>query len=235
MLESRTTEFGDILDARQQTHKTHPLGEPLRRSESAQGNIAMSRPMSGYDLPRSESQQYNYNYNRNQRNSTMSMAGLITGSASNARDLGNQERSTGNIQRTMTYEELAERHRKRISKLQDPVSSKMKEEVALVQAKEKWERQKRQEKEEMKRREADKALRQQEREREGGNQEGWRPTGVMKEDSVKKAEEWRRSVHNGLDGMAGEASSRGQGSGYGQPQVGSGNTGKRRMSSHLAN
>jgi hypothetical protein len=133
----------------------------------------------------------------------------------------------------MTYEELADRHRKRISKLQDPVSSKMKEEVALAEAKEKWERQKRAEKEEMRRREAEGMLRQKEGERVAPAAVAFRGEGA------KKAEEWRRSVHTDLN-MAGQAgqpqrASRAPGQmGQGEQPAGMAGRNSRRMSSHLA-
>lgn len=230
MLETRVSDFGAIPHQRQSTHETYPTHEALRRTESAHANIAMSRPMSNYDLARPVSQ---YDTMPIQRSSNLSTPGMITGSA--ARGHEGQPRS-GSMQRTMTYEELAERHRKRISKLQDPVSSKMNEEVALAQAKDKWERQKRQEKEEMRKREAEKMMRQQEREREmaEGKQVG---SSGAREEALRKAEEWRRSVHTGLDSMGGAAprpraaESVNRGSYMGQ-QPG---MGKRRMSSHMAN
>jgi len=90
----------------------------------------------------------------------------------------------------MTYDELSERHRKRISALQMPVTSQMKEEQNLKAAREKWERQKRAEKAEWERKEkmgppADKG-----RSRAGGKQE-----------VLKSTDEWRRSIDTGLDGF----------------------------------
>ncbi|KAK8858594.1 hypothetical protein IAR55_002823 [Kwoniella newhampshirensis] len=87
-------------------------------------------------------------------------------------------------QRAMTYEELADRHRKRLSKLQDPITSKMNEEIELTEAKARWERQQRAEKEEMRRREREKEARL----LAGGEK------GKGKEEILMSTEEWRRSV-----------------------------------------
>lgn len=230
MLETRTSDFGPHPPHRQSMHDTYPLGEPLRRTESAHAMVnpahGMSRPTSSYDLPRQ------YDTTPHHRLSTLSTGpGVITGSASQA---FNGTSRPASMQRTMTYEELADRHRKRISKLQDPVSSKMKEEVALAEAKEKWERQKRAEKVEMRRREAEGMLRQKEGERVT-------PGPVWgRGDGAKKAEEWRRSVHTDLN-MAGQTgqpqrASKGPGQmGQGEQPVGMAGRNSRRMSSHLAN
>jgi hypothetical protein len=110
-------------------------------------------------------------------------------------------------QRTMTYEEHADRHRQRLSKLQDPVTAKMKEEVDLARAKAQWERQKKREAEEMKKREEAKAIAAvaAPRAQEGHEAEQRRGSGLAKEEALRNADEWRRSIHTGLDGMAGNA------------------------------
>ncbi|WVR06361.1 hypothetical protein IAU60_003392 [Kwoniella sp. DSM 27419] len=81
----------------------------------------------------------------------------------------------------MSVDELAERHRRRMSKLQEPVTSKMKEAEEIEAARKRWERQQRVEKEEMVRKQ---------REREG--QIG--KEGRGKEEVLKTTEQWRRSV-----------------------------------------
>lgn len=205
MLESRVSDFGPIPRQRQSTHDNF---EPLRRTESAH----MSRPISSFDLP-SQSQ---HGTMPNNRSSTISPPGpgVITGSASQS--FGQASRPPS-MQRTMTYEELSDRHRKRISKLQDPVSMKMNEEVAIAEAKEKWERQKRREKEEMKQRERERMAR----------AEAVQPAvgGLPREAGVKKAEEWRKSVHTDLNMAGGVAGPR-----TGQQQ----GMGARRGSTHFA-
>lgn len=124
------------------------------------------------------------------------------------------------MQRTMTYEELADRHRKRISKLQDPVTAKMKEEVDLANARAQWERQRRAEREEMRKREQERMAMAQssgdadgagfaDEGRRGGGARGLTGTGLRKEEVLKNADEWRRSVHTGLDGVAMAGPSRG--------------------------
>jgi hypothetical protein len=211
MLESRVSDFGPIPRQRQSTHE----GIELRRTESH----GMSRPISSYDLP---SQQYGNNTIPNNRTSIISPPGpgIITGSASQS--FGNTPRPAS-MQRTMTYEELSDRHRKRISKLQDPVSMKMNEEVAIADAREKWERQKRREKEEMRQREKERLA------RAGVVPQAQAPTGggaLPREAGVRKAEEWRKSVHNDLNLAAGPISGSGRGGQQGM--------GARRGSTHFA-
>jgi hypothetical protein len=117
----------------------------------------------------------------------------------------------------MTYDELSERHRKRISQLQDPVTSKMREEVEIAAARERWEKQKRIEREEMRRREQEKAARLREREREGADVEGMRRVKERGE-VIRSTDEWRRSVHSGLSGMAQAPNGRAEGT-TGKPKA----------------
>lgn len=97
-------------------------------------------------------------------------------------------------QRTMTYEELSDRHRRRISALQEPVTARIKEPMAVASAKANWDAQKRHEREEMKRREAEKLFQARERERKGPAPD--------KREVLRSTNDWRRSVHGGLDGFA---------------------------------
>ncbi|WRT67799.1 uncharacterized protein IL334_004773 [Kwoniella shivajii] len=131
---------------------------------------------------------------------------MIIGSAANARaDKQNQRTRPANSGRTaMTYDELAERHRKRLSKLQDPVTSKMKEEIEIENARKRWEKQKQLEKQGMKRKERERFYREQEQQAGGGGLEGPAAGGAgpgvegnkgkAREQGINKAEEWRKSV-----------------------------------------
>lgn len=92
--------------------------------------------------------------------------------------------------RSVTYEELSERHRKRISALQMPVTSQMKEEQDLKAAREKWERQKRAEKAEWER-----------KEKMGPPADKGRSRAEGKQEVLKSTDEWRRSIQTGLDGF----------------------------------
>jgi hypothetical protein len=99
--------------------------------------------------------------------------------------------------RAMTYEELSDRHRKRLSALQEPVTAKIREPLEIANAKAEWERQKRLEKAEMQRREAERQASIQAREKRG--------PAVEKTEVLKSTDEWRRSIAGGLDKMAGPA------------------------------
>ncbi|WWD18486.1 hypothetical protein CI109_102938 [Kwoniella shandongensis] len=111
---------------------------------------------------------------------------IIIGNAANPRPASATGTREGRplVQRAMTYEELADRHRKRLSQMQNPITSKMREEVDLAEAKARWEKQQRAEKEEMKRKE---------REKEAKLASG-PERGKGKEEILKSTEEWRRSV-----------------------------------------
>lgn len=102
--------------------------------------------------------------------------------------------SRSNPQRTMTYEELSERHRRRISALQEPVTARIKEPMDVASAKANWEAQKRHEREEMRRREAEKLAQARDRERKGPAPD--------KQEVLRSTDDWRRSIHGGLDGFA---------------------------------
>lgn len=96
--------------------------------------------------------------------------------------------------RAMTYEELSDRHRKRLSALQEPVTAKIKEPLEVATARAEWEKQKRLERAEMQKREAERLVMMQEREKRG-------PV-VEKKEVLKSTDEWRRSIATGLDKMA---------------------------------
>ena len=114
---------------------------------------------------------------------------IILGSA--ARPMEPTTSNRPKQQRTMTYDELAERHRKRISQLQEPVTAKMREQVDVAEAKARWEQQKRRERNEQQCREQEQASR---RDAEGklGMEE--------KQEILRTTDEWRRSVVTGPDG-----------------------------------
>jgi hypothetical protein len=126
----------------------------------------------------------------------------------------------------MTYEELSERHRKRISALQNPVSSAMKEEEDLRLAREKWERQKREERAQMQR-----------KEQSGGHARDVqrdRAKVEEKQEVLKSTDEWRRSVHSGLDGFGSRASTHDAVAG-GSGGGGVTGTGRSKRHSHIVN
>jgi hypothetical protein len=131
----------------------------------------------------------------------------------------------------MSTEELAQRHRTRLSALQEPVTAKIREPLEIASAKAEWERQKRLERAEMRKREADRLAELQEREKKGPS--------VDKKEVLKSTDEWRRSIASGLDRVAAQGS--GSGSGRVPEQYrhsGSGGGDKRmsrRVSAHLAN
>lgn len=150
--------------------------------------------------------------------------GMITGSASSR---GNGSNPRNSMQhRSMTYEELSDRHRKRISALQNPVSSAMKEEEDLRMAREKWERQKREERAEMQR-----------RQQNGGGARDVERDRVRveeKQEVLKTTDEWRRSVHGGLDGFGRRTSTHGLEAGA-RPSGGVSGRGREKRMSHIVN
>ncbi|KAK4687030.1 hypothetical protein P7C73_g3090, partial [Tremellales sp. Uapishka_1] len=115
---------------------------------------------------------------------------VILGSAAQSQSRINEShRQMSQSQRTLTYDELAARHKKRISKLQEPISKSFKDEMELAEARDKWEKQKAVERKEMERRERERAQKTEGKE-------------VLMDDPKKRADEWRRSVHMGLDTVA---------------------------------
>lgn len=118
----------------------------------------------------------------------------IIGSAAGNHHVSSMQHSRSAQGRTMTYEELSERHRQRLSALQEPVTAKIKEPMDVASAKATWDKQKRYEREDMKKREAEKLALAQARERRG--------PAVDKNEVLRSTAEWRRSVHGGLDNFA---------------------------------
>lgn len=166
---------------------------PRETLDNAPAHVSMGRrAMSFHDmplaspvsalLPRDRS-----SYSTGQRQIVGSAAGNHHGSSS----IQHSRSAQG---RTMTYEELSERHRQRLSALQEPVTARIREPIDIASAKADWEKQKRTEREVMKRREAEKMNQAHARERRGPN--------VDKKEILKSTDEWRRSVHGGLDGFA---------------------------------
>lgn len=92
--------------------------------------------------------------------------------------------------RLMTTDELADRHREMLARMQDRVSGPYKEEQALESAKEQWEKRKREEREEQRRREAERAPKAERGDTAGGG--GARVS--TSDDRAKRTEDWRRSV-----------------------------------------
>lgn len=88
--------------------------------------------------------------------------------------------------RAMTTEELAERHREKLSKLQERVTGPIKEEAALAAAREEYERRQRAERDAQRRRERPRA--------ERGDTAGALPTEAPRSsERARRTEEWRRS------------------------------------------
>lgn len=181
MVEFRSTDFGGAM-GRGSLDQTFPAQSDDRRISTLPG-----RPSTYYDLP----------------NAPMIVGSANSGAVSRqpgeyaAQSLGQGKRAS--MTRTMTVDELSERHRQRLSKLQDPISSKMKEEAEVAAARARWERQKRLEKEDMRRREEEKM----ERLRDvapGSPQRDRRRSGPG-DDSRGRMEEWRRSIQ-GISGIA---------------------------------
>lgn len=181
MVESRSANFDSAL-GRRSLDQTFPAHADDRRMSTLPG-----RPSTYYDSPN---------------------APIIVGSANSgagsrqpgdyaAQSLGQGKRAS--MTRTMTVDELSERHRQRLSKLQDPISSKMKEEAQVVAARARWERQKRLEKEDMKRREEEKMERL--RDVPPGSPPRDRRRSGAGDDSRGRMEEWRRSIQ-GISGLA---------------------------------
>ena len=129
--------------------------------------------------------------------------------------------------RSMTNEELAERHRKRLSALQEPVTAKIREPLEVANARAEWERQKRIERAEMGKREAERIAQLNDKERRG--------LGVDKKEVLKSTDEWRKSIASGLDRVAGP-SYPSNSSGPGQRSGGGGGDKRsKRASTHFAN
>lgn len=81
----------------------------------------------------------------------------------------------------MSIEELAERHRQRLSKMQQPVTSKLKESEQIEEVRKEWEKQRAREKDQMRRRET-------ERGRENEDSQG------KTREVVRRTDQWRRSI-----------------------------------------
>lgn len=115
MLEPRMPDFGSS-----ELHNLHTIytaaSMSMRKTTSFQ-----ERPSTFHDVPLGQP--------------------IIIGSAARRLDASSSTRPPP--QRTMTYDELAERHRKRISRLQEPVTAKIREQVDVAEATAQRERQKR--------------------------------------------------------------------------------------------
>ncbi|OCF43573.1 hypothetical protein I317_02591 [Kwoniella heveanensis CBS 569] len=146
---------------------SQPLGSPIAvdRATSPRGYESRSRPVSQIPAPGPVSQY---------------PASRPTSQQPPARQQASRP--------AMSIDELAERHRQRMSRMQDPVTSKMREEVEVEEARKKLERQKQAEKDEQKRQERERFARERERETGAGGQ------GRGKEEVLRNTDEWRRSV-----------------------------------------
>ncbi|KAK6908218.1 hypothetical protein I203_102219 [Kwoniella mangroviensis CBS 8507] len=170
MLEPRVSDFGPSESAR--NNGTFPTDKMQRtRSEG------LDRPSTYHD----------YLNDGGNGNGNKLGTPIIIGSAADHRGNRSSQHLSSGGQRAMTYDELAERHRKRLSRLQDPVTSKMKEEIEIEEARQRWEKQKKLEKEEMKRKERERFYRESGVEQQGGKGKG-------REEGIKQAQEWRKSV-----------------------------------------
>lgn len=166
MLETRVSDFGPAQQER--AHGTFPERSPItyvsdieRKGSAAHHDyfergipsppLAANRPQMSYTSP----------------------PRVITGGAS--------DRHPASAPKTMSMEELAERHRQRLSKMQQPVTFKLKESERVEEAKKKWEKQRAHEREEMRRRQTERA-------RENENSQG------KIREVVRRTDQWRRSI-----------------------------------------
>lgn len=197
----------------------HPATRRESRNQAAMLPPPMPRPSSYHDI----------------RTGAPQLAPIITGSAV-AAPRGPPSATRPGMQRTMTFEELAERHQKRMSRLQDPVTTQMTQQMEVEKARAKWELQQKREKEQMRAREAARMAVGSQGADEGtaGNapasfasaldaQAGKRE----RQDPAKKADEWRRSVVSNLHVAGGSAGASGKRS--------DDERGKRSTGSHLVN
>jgi hypothetical protein len=137
------------------------------------------------------SRESTYQHNR------LSSAPLVTGHAySNhrAKELVEPTNRPA-AERTVTHEELTARHRAKLSQLQKPVSESMQEEIRVVEAKAKYEKQKEVERKMMAKKEAERNDQQRpavgKPERAAGMPD---PSRVPRESAVDRAAQWRQSV-----------------------------------------
>ncbi|WWC62543.1 uncharacterized protein I303_105139 [Kwoniella dejecticola CBS 10117] len=178
MLEPRVSDFGPPDQTR--NNGTYPTNRQAMQRTKSDGH-AIDRPSTYHDQLGTP---------------------VIIGSAADRRGTGagsgGGNRSSSQHQqqqRAMTYDELAERHRKRLSRLQDPVTSKLKEEIELEEYKQRWEKQKMMEKQEMKRKERERFYRESAAIEPGpGPGMGGANKGKGREEGIKQASEWRKSV-----------------------------------------
>ncbi|WVW84646.1 hypothetical protein I302_106680 [Kwoniella bestiolae CBS 10118] len=180
MLEPRVSDFGPSDPSRCKNNGTYPADKMQRtRSEG------LDRPSTYHDYLAGPS---TGNNNGGNRLGTPIIIGSAADHRGHSGNRHSQHMSGG--QRAMTYDELAERHRKRLSRLQDPVTAKMKGEIEIEEARMRWERQKKAEKEEMKRKERERFYRESAAAEPGVG--GGKGKG--REEGIKQAQEWRKSV-----------------------------------------
>ena len=170
-------------------------GRPRETSRRSMQDFATARPQSQLvplsDRPADSARRSTYHENLG--------APVIIGNAASSRPSSSALQPPPKVQRSMTYEELTDRHRKRLSELQNPLTSKMKEEVDIAQAKAKWEAQKRREKAEMANRE--RARKPSEGETSHAGHGHGTGRGRDKMEVLKTTDEWRRSVSMDADGF----------------------------------
>lgn len=197
---SRTTSMMDVQDRRDRTTSMMDLQPtddwgPREMLEASPAHTSMGRRALSFHEMSNAAPQLTP---RAQDRTSVSMGQrYVTGSAAGPRGphhSASMSQSRSTPQRTMTYEELAERHRRRISALQEPVTARIKEPMDVASAKANWEAQKRHEREEMRRREAEKLAQARDRERKGPAPD--------KREVLRSTDDWRRSIHGGLDGFA---------------------------------
>ncbi|WVO12614.1 hypothetical protein L204_100219 [Cryptococcus depauperatus] len=116
-----------------------------------------------------------------QPHSSYDSNGMVYGYASDRHQTSGNYSNYRPMSKTLSIDELGERHRKRLSKLQEPVTARLREPEELEEVKKKWERQKAMEGDEMRQKER------QVREQSIGK-------GRDKEEVLRMADEWRRSV-----------------------------------------
>ncbi|OXM79407.1 hypothetical protein C364_02904 [Cryptococcus neoformans Bt63] len=175
MLETRISDFGPAQQERR--HGTLPERNPITYVSDIQRKGSATHQdyfKSGIPSPPLVANRPPMPYNGPPR--------VVTGGASDV-----HRASTSKI---MSMEELAERHRQRLSKMQQPVTFKLKESERVEEAKKKWEKQRAREREEMRRRETERA-------RENENSQG------KTREVVRRTDQWRRSIAVDLESQIG--------------------------------
>ncbi|WVQ85089.1 hypothetical protein IAT38_007253 [Cryptococcus sp. DSM 104549] len=186
------------------------LERPASTHDYLSSGLPPSRPASQADILVQPQPQY-HSHSRQQSNASYFppvIGSAAQGHSSSTRPTSrsSQHRPASAVlaqpQRAMTYEELADRHRKRMSQLQMPLTTKMQEQVDVEEAKQRWEKRNRAEKEEMRRRELAAAAAGPSGSAAHVRGPGGGGKGKGKEEVIKDTDQWRRSVIMGAPPQA---------------------------------